>query len=469
VFCNNSSSLNKFYFNSKAAERSKFGGTITTTRIVGGNLSTEDQEIIIQLPVSGKDAEMLESSYVAAIKDRIKKHSPPWLYRGFYKTFTAMSYSDGKCHFPPLTTDETLRIRRAGSIEDLEKALKAGKFFTLEQLFSAEKIPSGEGLKTLEEGAKTPPRGVPYSEPKEFALNESYAGPWSNECYEFVHLCLFGADGKYREPFLRLADLAARQPIDETTFRSLFGMGFQDMLLVLWRTTDCAKPTKFKIGKDKDEALAALPKIEFRDATDAEFSRIRGDALLAGKWFNAHYAFIAAYFRGARDPELLASLGIQEALFDKDERALKFLEAAAAAHTTRARAYAELARLRCKAAFAKPEGEGRKLSAAQIQTVLEPLSIALKLPPALPLSYQVLTAMWSVTATRPTAAELSVITKGVERFPFDADLTYNAAAVHLQYGYVSEASALAEFGLRMARNEKDRARFIDLRASMGSK
>jgi hypothetical protein len=460
VFCDDASSYKKFFFNVKAAERSgsrKNGGTETISYEGGRSLSQEDQAIVILRTVreATVTVEMLEKGYVSAILDRIEEHSAPWLNRGLLKAFMGTSYSNGKFLFPSLTTDETLSIRRAGSVEDLEKALKAGKFFTLEQLFSAEKAPPGE---------------VFLSGPKDKgSLNRLYAGPWSNECYEFVHLCLFGADGKYREPFLKLADLAAKQPIDETTFRSLFGMGFQDMLLILWRTTDCAKSTKFKIGKNKDEALAALPKIEFRDATDAEYSRIRGETLLAGKWRGAHFAFIAAYLRGARDPELLASLGIQEALFDKDERALKFLEAAASAHTTRARAYAELARLRCKAAFAKPEGEGRKLSAVQIQTVLEPISIAIKLPPALPLSYQVLAAMWSEAAIRPTAAELSVITKGVERFPFDADLTFNAAAVHRQYGYVSEAASLAELGLRMARNEKDRARFIDLRASLGTK
>jgi hypothetical protein len=81
----------------------------------------------------------------------------------------------------------------------------------------------------------------------------------------------------------------------------------------------------------------------------------------------------------------------------------------------------------------------------------------------------VLIATWSEAAFRPTLADISVINQGVARFPFDSDLTYNAAAVYLQYSYVSEASALAELGLRMARNEKDRARFIDLRASMGPK
>ena len=459
VFCNDSSSYKKFFSNSKVGERSgslKNGGVITISMGETRGFSQGDEAIIVQcISSTGHNAVMLENSYVNAILARIEKHSSPWLNRGLLKAFVGGSYSNGRFLFPPLTTDETLRLRRAGSVGDLENALKAGKFFTLEQLFSAEEPPSGE----------VPGSGGSRDE----MLSKLYAGPWSNECYEFVHLCLFGADGKHREPFLKLADLASKQPIDGATFRSLFGMGFHDMLLILWRYTDCAKSTKFKVGKDKDEALAALPKIEFRDATDAEFSRIRGEALLAGRWRGAHFAFIAAYLRGARDPELLASLGIQEALFNKDERALKFLEAAAAAHTTRARAYAELARLRCKAAFAKPEGEGHKLSTAQIQTVLEPLSIAFKLPPAMPLSYQVLTAMWSEAAIRPTLADLSVITHGVKRFPFDADLTYNAAVVHLQYGYVSEASALAELGLRMARNEKDRARFIDFRASMGAK
>jgi len=460
VFCNDASSYGKFFFNVKAAERSgslKNGGSVTISFIGGSSLSQGDQAIVVLriLPDRIVNVAVLEMCYVDAILERIEEHSSPWLYRGLYKAFVGGSYSKGRFFFPPLTTDETLSIRRAGSVEDLEKALKTGKFFTLEQLFSAEKAPPGE----------VHGKNIPQKE----MLSRLYAGPWSNECYEFVHLCLFGAGGKYREPFLKLADLASKQPIDEVTFRSLFGMSFQDMLLVLWRTTDCAKATEFKVGKNKREVLAALPKVEFRDATDAEFSRIRGETLLAGKWRGAHFAFVAAYLRGARDPELLASLGIQEALFDKDERALKFLEAAASAHTTRARAYAELARLRCKAAFAKPEGEGHKLSAAQMQTVIEPLSIAFKLPPAMPLSYQVLTAMWSEAAVRPSAADLSVINQGVERFPFDADLTYNAAAVYHQYGYVVEASALAEFGLKMARNEKDRARFIDLRASLTPK
>ena len=63
---------------------------------------------------------------------------------------------------------------------------------------------------------------------------------------------------------------------------------------------------------------------------------------------------IAPYVRGERDPRLLAALGLDEKLAGHDERARKFLEAAAAGIAVRARAWLELARLRFDDAKAKP-------------------------------------------------------------------------------------------------------------------
>lgn len=451
VLCDDPSDFRKFIPGSTVKQSA---GAPRGGKAVGGtqtrSLSEGDQALIVSLHTvyTGREAEAVKAAYASAILDRIEDRVPAWLNRGLLKAFMGMSCTGPEIRFPAFKSNATRRLRAAGKAEDLETALKAGKFYTLEQFFAAEKAPAEE---------------VPGSGPMDQRMNLLYDGPWSNQSYEFVHLCVFGAGGKYREPFFRLADLASKQPIDDTTFRSLFGMGLRDMLLVLWRYTDCSRTTKFKITTDENEIEGAVFKPEFHDATDAEFSRIRGETLLAGRWRGAHHAFIAAYLRGARDPELLAALGIQESVFGKDLRALKFLEAAASAQTTRGRAYLELARLRCKAALVEQEGRGKRLTASQVQAVWVPLSTAIKLPPAMPEPYRLLTALWANAAIRPTATDLSTIRQGVSRFPLDTDLAYNAALVHSQHGYVSDAAELVEFGLRMARNEKDRERLKELR------
>ena len=372
----------------------------------------------------------LQWFYVDAVLHRIGDHAPPWLREGLERLLRAMVLS-GENFEIPAVADGTLAARQPGSDEGLKKAIGDGTFLPLGRVFSAE-----------------PKSGIVPS------------GPWSDECCEWAHLCLLGAQGKYRLPFLKFALLASREPADEAQFRQLFGMDYQGMLAVLWHDADFAKPTGFKITG----AEAPEPQIAFRSATDGEVGRLRGETLLCQDLNDAaHLSLIAPYTRGSRDPQLLASLGLQEALAGRDGRARLFLEAAAAARTTRARAYAELARLRLDAALAQPKGTSGTLSVEQLAWVFEPLASALKLPPALPDTYLVLADGWAHSSVRPRPGHLALIDQGAERFPFDTDLAYRDATVHLQFGDAAGALGLCEIGLWTAKTDADRDRFRALR------
>jgi hypothetical protein len=71
----------------------------------------------------------------------------------------------------------------------------------------------------------------------------------------------------------------------------------------------------------------------------------------------------------------MAALGLDERQAGNDERAQKFLEAAATAKVDRARAYLELGRLRLAAARAKTGAADGQLTEAQVSDILTPLFI----------------------------------------------------------------------------------------------
>ena len=83
VFCDDSSSFNKFEFNLKATERSLPRGSF----IGGSSLSQGDQAIVLLRTMhdGSATADALETCYIDAILERIENHSSPWLNRGLLK------------------------------------------------------------------------------------------------------------------------------------------------------------------------------------------------------------------------------------------------------------------------------------------------------------------------------------------------------------------------------------------------
>ena len=379
-------------------------------------------------------ADLVHREYVHFLLQRIGDRVPRWLEQGLWQLFLGMKTSGDLIGLPALRLPEEAAVRKKGAAKDLTAAVQAGNFYALPELF-------GSGHEASE-------------------LDHS---PWARECYELVHFCLFGANGKYRGAFLQFAQLASRRPADEELFRRCFGLGYAEFSLLLWQYTGWSAESGFEITSKATSKAVVVPSPTVRSATDGEVGRIKGEALrMAGRMDQAHFALIAPYQRGSRDPQLLAALGLQEAEAQLPLRALPFLEAAAADHTTRARAWATLAQLRLNAVLAHPAGPHGKLSSAQMVTILEPLFAARALTPPLPEVYRTAAAAWARSEVAPLPGHLAFIDQGVAIFPYDTDLVCADAELQLRLGYRARAAEICNLGARYTVVPADQARIAAL-------
>lgn len=297
-------------------------------------------------------------------------------------------------------------------------------------------------------------------------LGELFADPpkqrstfWAAQSYAFVHMCLYGRNLKYQKPFVQFITRLGREPLSEQLFKECFKMDYKKMALELRGYIDFTDHKYMQFAAKKGQSLPDPPPFNLRDAPDAVVGRITGEALrLSGHGEAARNALIAPYIRGERDPRLLAALGLDEKQAGHDERALKFLEAAANAKVDRARAYLELGRLRLDAARAKPAANG-KLDRAQVTQVLTPLFTARKTPPPMAGVYTAIAETWALSEAAPQREHFDVVLEGVRLFPRDTALLMQATLLAAKRGFSEEATALAKLGVKVSTEEGERDRF----------
>lgn len=292
---------------------------------------------------------------------------------------------------------------------------------------------------------------------------------WRKQVTAFAHMCLYGRNGRYKQGFIQFAARTSVQPPTEALFKECFGIGYKAMAFELRGYTDFTdyKTTVFEARKGEN-ILAPSPKIQPRPATDGEIGRIKGETLrLGGREDGARNEFIIAYLRGDRDPQLLGSLGLMARRRADDARAHTYLEAVAAAPVTipRPRAYLEIARLRlARYAAAHP---GRPLDAPELKNVLTPLLAGQKLPQQLVELYLEIAKAWTNTTVVAQREDLAVMEQGMSYFPQNGRLILVTAALFLQHGFRSEASALITRTLAATRDPEMTARLEQLRARLG--
>lgn len=366
------------------------------------------------------------------IRRQLNAPPPPWFEEGLVQLFGAVDFSTKSITF--------------AQIGDGFGAEKIGDF---NQILAKRAImPMGEMLAA----------GGPRARTRE----------WKAQCYAFVHLCLYGNNRKYQRPFLQFVTRAGEEGPSERLFKECFGKTYRQMALEIRGHIQFTVYNAMRFEAKKGQAgLPEPPPVELRDAADADVGRIKGEVLRLGRHGEAaRNALIAPYVRGERDPRLLAALGLDELQAGRPERAERFLEAAVQAKVVRARAHLELARLRLQAARAKPAGAGGGLDSAQVAAVLTPLFTAMKQPPPLAEVYTLVAETWSASAAPPLAAHLGVVIEGINRFPRDLALLTQGTLLALKRGFPVEARAMAERGVKLARQPADRDRFQTLLAGM---
>ncbi len=283
---------------------------------------------------------------------------------------------------------------------------------------------------------------------------------WSAQSYAFVHMCLYGRGQKYQKGFIKFLSRTGSEAPNETIFKECLGKDYKQMNLELRGYLDFTDYKSMQYTAKKGQALPDAPPFTLRDATEAESGRIVGEVLrMGGHTAAARQALITPYIRGEREAPLLAALGLAERFDGKDERARKFLEAAAKAGVERPRAYLELARLRFDEVRANPAAPEGKLSAAQVARALEPLLIARKQRPPMAAVYGLIIDVWARAATLPTLEEFAVVIEGVRTFPRSAPLVMQTAMLAAQKKFPKEALALAQHGQKIGRDHAERNRF----------
>jgi hypothetical protein len=298
------------------------------------------------------------------------------------------------------------------------------------------------------------------------SLNALGNNRWAKQSYAFVHMCIYGRGKRYQEGFLKFVDRASKEPVTEAMFKECFGLGYNKMLSVLRGYIDFTDYKYEKFVVKSGQLPTPIP-LALRDATDAEVGRIKGEALqLAGHSDAARIAFLAPYVRGARDPDLLASFGLLEHAGQRDDKARKLLEAAAAGKTTRARAYLTLASMRFADAINTPDGAGGKLSSKQTISVLEAAFEARAHLPAMAGTYEIIADAWLRSSAKPKREHLAVLNEGILKFPTNGVLLYKTAALKLQSGFVEDAAPLIEMGLETTQDPALKERFAKLQATV---
>src|SRR6185369_6482637 len=62
------------------------------------------------------------------------------------------------------------------------------------------------------------------------ALNPLGNNRWAKQAYAFVHMCLYGQNGRFQKPFAQFLSRISREPVSEEVFKECFKMSYRDML-----------------------------------------------------------------------------------------------------------------------------------------------------------------------------------------------------------------------------------------------
>ncbi len=244
---------------------------------------------------------------------------------------------------------------------------------------------------------------------------------------------LFARWGVYAKPeaaanFWTFAQLACRQPITEESFRQCFGKSYDEVQAELsWYIVDAL--TEYVSAPAQ---LTPMPHLSMRPARHSEVARMFGEwERIEAESLEATAPEIArkyrthaleklqrSYERGARDPRLLATLGLLAASGDS-AGARGYLEQAVKGDVAGPFAYLELARLRWAAVRKSEPAESKEREAGDVVALL--LKAEMKGPP--------LREVYAMLAeVNPGVSDFgqqrkTALRRGLDFFPLDPELS----------------------------------------------
>jgi hypothetical protein len=405
----------------------------------------------------------LYREYVRYLLSRSEPRLPAWLEEGLSQIIMRMEFDKRWIVFAKLEDPNTISAQAAMNMQ--LNALSAGEDSEGMALPGAP-AEDRDFNAALQRKALVPLDkffAVAHDSPE--STNVLGNNRWAKQAYAFVHMCLYGMNGKYQKQFATFLQRLAKEPASEEMFKQVFNKTYKQMLLELRGYIDFTV-YQHKEYRSKEDVIIAPPPLALRDATESEVGRIKGEAMmLAGRTKEARAEFFAPYARGERDPYLLAVLGVYEKNHGEEARARKFLEAAFAQKAKRPEACLELARYRLADALAKPAA-GAQLSAQQTAHVLAPLTFAHGKAPILPAIYDLAGETWARSAAPASKEDAKLLVEGAMLFPTRLKIVFQAGVMARDAGDVRSAHALTEHGLKYAPDERVKERFEALKKTL---
>lgn len=419
-------------------------------------------------------AHQLHREYIHFLLSRIEPRPQPWLEEGLAQMLAALKYSDTLIEFGKLPDPNEVSVMQGIAMRDAQLQTIAGSDSSTSDSNSLPSIDPGPNEDKAFNAALNRRGLLPMEKmfsverKSEEALN-TIGDTWSKQCWMFVHLCLYGEHQKYQKAFFKFVARSEHEPITEKLFKECFNMSYKDMLMVFRGYIQWTSYKSIEMHP-KDGKIPPIANANFREASDAEVGRIKGEALrMSGHPDAAHLALIAPYVRGSLDPDLVASIGLDELESGDTTRATKFLEKATSTKTNRARAYLELGKLRLQEEESKPLGANGKLNNAQLTRILDPLFQGRSHLPVFAETYSLIALAWSNASAVPTEANLRVVAQGVSLFPHNAELLYNTIVLFWHYHPHDEVLKLCDYAIATSSSQTDKQSFESLKTKLISK
>jgi len=263
----------------------------------------------------------------------------------------------------------------------------------------------------------------------------------SREVVDFAYYCIFGPNPKTSEAFANLNAYAAKFPVTEDIFKKYFGEDY---------TTFHKEVYDFytKLGGDKNWGpdSVRIPSFTEKDPPPLvhfQYAQRSQNARIISEWFatpkdkaTSRRTLRLALEKNpevANDLEFVAEQGVIEARFGDKTKAIPLLEKAVSMNVARPGIYRLLSALRL-ASILEEKSYGYKLTAADIESIIKPLNVALKFSPPNASTYQQLAAPWKYTDVPPTAETLDALVAGCHTFPDNLDLLEVALPVLAKQG-----------------------------------
>jgi hypothetical protein len=441
----------------------------STLDLVGTDVSGDTTSDPSQISVEHN--KLLYREYVHFLLGRSEPRPPAWLEEGMAQIIMAMKFDKKSIYFGQLD-DQNAVSAAAGQIATLNALTAFGGVDAADDLPTAGAPIEDRDFNVVLRGRALVPLQefftLAHDSPE--ALNPLGNNRWAKQSYAFVHMCLFGQNGRYQKPFALFLSRLSKQPPSEALFKECFKMSYREMLDELRGYLNVTNYKARELLAKKGGGLDEPPPLVLREATQAEIGRIKGEAfVLAGHPDRARTELTSAYIRGERDPALLAALGIFQHTSGDDERARKLLEAATAAKVSRPAAYLDLAQLRYADALVKPAAAEGTLSDAQVASVQSLLLTARQQVPSLPGVYELLSDLWVHSAAKPKKDDILVLVEGVRLFPTRLKLLYQTALFCLDAGMNDVAGPLIDYGVKIAPDAKGKDAFSKLKMALPSR